>query len=124
MILQEITSIIPYSRKYQWELSLAVGSQIAIANVLADLNLAVWYVIAIHIHVYVSNKFWWILIWQLLEQTTKPPNLIPRQIFWLYGILAKFFITTEKYAVGSSLLDSQYIGPVATLRVLERLPQN
>ena len=30
-------------------------------------------------------KYWQILIWQLQKQTTKPPNLIPRQIFWLYG---------------------------------------
>ena len=52
-----------------------VGSQIVIAKVLADLNLAVRYGIAIHI--YASKKFWWILIWRLLEQTAKPPNLIP-----------------------------------------------
>ena len=32
-----------YSRKYWRELNLAVGSQIAILNVLADLNLAVRY---------------------------------------------------------------------------------
>ena len=38
---------IPYSRKYWWELNLAVGSQIAISNVLANLNLAVWYRITI-----------------------------------------------------------------------------
>ena len=61
-----------------------VGSQIAIANVLADLNLAVWYGIAIRI--YASKKFWRILIWRLLMQTAKPPNLIPHQIFRLYGI--------------------------------------
>ena len=42
-------NIIPYSRKYWWELNSAVGSQIAITNVLADLNLAVRYGIAIHI---------------------------------------------------------------------------
>ena len=34
-------SVIPYSWKYWRELNLAVGSQIAISNVLADLNLAV-----------------------------------------------------------------------------------
>ena len=38
---------IPYSRKYWRELNLAVGSQIAISNVLADLNLVVWYRITI-----------------------------------------------------------------------------
>ena len=42
---------LPYSWKYWQELNLAVGSQIAILNVhvLADLNLAVQYWIAIHI---------------------------------------------------------------------------
>ena len=37
--------------------------KIAIARILADLNLAVRYRIAIHI--YASKKFWWILIWRL-----------------------------------------------------------
>ena len=37
---------IPYSRKYWRELNLAVGPQIAIAKILADLNLAVRYGIA------------------------------------------------------------------------------
>ena len=75
---------IPYSRKYWWELNLAVGSQIAITNILADLNLAVWYGIAIRI--YASKKFWQILIWQSLRQSANPPNLILRQIFQLYGM--------------------------------------
>ena len=35
---------IPYSRKYWWELNLAVGFQMAIAKVLVDFNLAVRYV--------------------------------------------------------------------------------
>ena len=43
---------------------MAVEPQIAIARILADLNLAVWYGIAIRI-LYVSRKFWWILIWRL-----------------------------------------------------------
>ena len=38
-----VHNILPYSWRYWWELNLVVGSQIAIANVLADLNLAVWY---------------------------------------------------------------------------------
>ena len=38
--------IIPYSRKYWRELNLAVGRQIAIAKILADLNLAIRYGIA------------------------------------------------------------------------------
>ena len=32
---------LPYSRKYWWELNLAVGSKIDISNVLANLNLAI-----------------------------------------------------------------------------------
>ena len=75
---------IPYSRKYWRDLNLAVGSQITILNVLADLNLAVRYGIVMRI--YASKKFWRILIRRLLKQTAKPPNLIPRQNFWLYGI--------------------------------------
>ena len=39
-----------YGQKYWQELNLAVGSQIAISNVLADLNLAVQYRITIHIY--------------------------------------------------------------------------
>ena len=54
---------LPYSRKYWRELNLAVGSQMAIAKALADFNLAVRYGIAIRI--YVSRKFWRILIWRL-----------------------------------------------------------
>ena len=37
-----ITDSIPYSRKYQRELNLVVGPQIANAKILADLYLAVW----------------------------------------------------------------------------------
>jgi hypothetical protein len=54
---------IPYSRKYWRELNLAVEPKIAIARILADLNLAVRYGIAIRI--YASRKFWQILIWRL-----------------------------------------------------------
>ena len=65
----------PYSWKYWRELNLVVGSQIAISNVLADLNLVVRYRIAICTCMYASKKFWWILIWRLLRQSTKLPNL-------------------------------------------------
>ena len=59
-----IERCIPYSQKYWRELNLAVEPKIAIARILADLNLAVWYGIAIRIHA--SRKFWQIfLIWQL-----------------------------------------------------------
>ena len=54
---------LPYSRKYWRALNLAVEPKIAIARILADLNLAVWYVIAIRI--YASMKFWQVLIWRL-----------------------------------------------------------
>ena len=54
---------VPYSRKYWRALNLAVEPQIAIRRILADLNLAVRYGIAIRI--YVSRKFWRILIWRL-----------------------------------------------------------
>ena len=54
---------IPYSRKYWRALNLAVEPQIAVRRVLADLNLAVRYGIAIRI--YASRKFWRILIWRL-----------------------------------------------------------
>ena len=50
-----------YSRKCWRELhvNLVVGHQIAIAKILADLNLAVWYGIA------TCMKYWCILIWWL-----------------------------------------------------------
>ena len=63
---------------------MAVGPKIPIARILADLNLAVQYGMAICI--YASKKYWQILIWQLHRQTTKPLNLIPCQIFRLYGM--------------------------------------
>ena len=47
---------LPYSRKYWRELNLAIEPKLAIARILADLNLAVRYVVAIRI--YVSRKFW------------------------------------------------------------------
>ena len=74
---------LPYSQKYWEELNLAVEPKIAIARILADLNLAVWYGIAIHIHVYVNRKF---------------AGLIPSQIFRLYGmhqILHKSVVGTK-----------------------------
>ena len=39
---QDLSTSIPYSRKYWQELKLVVGPQIAIVKILADLNLAVW----------------------------------------------------------------------------------
>ena len=71
---------------FKYYKNLAVTSQIAIANVLADLNLVVWYGIAMHIILYASKKFRQIINLRLLKQTAKLPNLISRQIFRLYGI--------------------------------------
>ena len=51
-----LNSEIPYSQKYWRELNLAVEPKIAIARILADLNLAVRYRIAICI--YANRKFW------------------------------------------------------------------
>ena len=70
---------------YQYRIAENIGnpvvwSQIAIANVLVDLNLVVLYGIAIICILYVCKKLCRILIWKLLKQTAKPPNLIPRQI--------------------------------------------
>ena len=42
--------LIPYSQKYWQELNLVVEPKIAISRILADLNLAVWYRIAICIY--------------------------------------------------------------------------
>ena len=75
---------IPSNWKYWQELNLVVVSQNVISTILADLNLVVRYRIAVC--VYVSKKFWQILIWQLLRQSVKLPNLIPCQIIQLYGI--------------------------------------
>ena len=57
------TNVLLYSRKYWRELNLAVEPKIAIARILADLNLVVRYGIAIRL--YASRKFWRILIWRL-----------------------------------------------------------
>ena len=51
-----ILNNIPYSRKYWQELNLAVEPKITIARILADLDLAIRYRIAIRI--YASRKFW------------------------------------------------------------------
>ena len=48
---------VPYSRKYWRELNLAIKSKIAIARILADLNLVFWYGIPICIY-YASRKVW------------------------------------------------------------------
>ena len=52
-----------WAEHYPVTLNLAVEPKIAIERILADLNLAVRYGIAIRI--YASRKFWRILIWRL-----------------------------------------------------------
>ena len=79
---------VQYRQNCWQELNLAAGPQFTIVKILADLNLAVQKGIAIHIVQPCSYmKYWQILIWQLQRQTTKPPNLLPRQIFRLYSML-------------------------------------
>ena len=63
---------IPYSRKYCRSLNLAVLPQMTFLTLFADLNLAVWYGIAIC--TCMQKKFWRILIWWLKEKTAKQPN--------------------------------------------------
>ena len=48
-IMVEISLLVPYSRKYWRRLNLVIEPKIAIARILADLNLVVLYGIAIHI---------------------------------------------------------------------------
>ena len=52
-------------------------------TLLVDLNLAVWYGIAIHTCTWKKKLADFNLVVE--RHTAKPPNLIPRQIFWLYG---------------------------------------
>ena len=54
--MSKLPLLIPYSRKYWRELKLAVEPKIAIIRILADLNLAIRYGIAIRI--YASRKIW------------------------------------------------------------------
>ena len=71
---------IPYSRKYWRELNLVVGFQIAIAKVLS---------LAVRLYtpyVYKRVADFNLAVAQAHEQTAKPPNLIPCQIFRLYVI--------------------------------------
>ena len=88
---------LPYSWKYWWELNLAVEPKIAIARMLVDLNLAVWYGIAMCIIYYVSRNFGGFLIWRLLIWTTKLPkflvvqyidDLLPHAPFQLHTCIA------------------------------------
>ena len=61
------TTYAQYSQKYWWELNLAVGSQIAIANVLVDLNLAVAQAVHQYKKLCLTNLqvSWWCLVKKL-----------------------------------------------------------
>ena len=61
--LSQLKIVVSYSRKYWRELNLVVEPKIAIARILADLNLVVWY--GIMIHIYANRKFWRISILRL-----------------------------------------------------------
>ena len=69
---------------------MAVGPEITIARILADLNLAVQYRIAIHTCIRASEKInigrFNLVVAQADCQTAKLPNSIPLQIFRLYSI--------------------------------------
>ena len=80
----------------------------AIANVLV-----VQYGIAIRI--YVSKKFWRILIWRLLRQSANPPNLIPHQISG-YTVYNKATIVF----VGHRLATKAFIGKLPAIRGIIR----
>ena len=80
--LKEATGI-PYSHEYWRSLNLAVLSQTKFFTLLADLNLAVWYGIAIRTCTREKNLADFNLAVE--RHTTKQRNLIPCQIFWLYG---------------------------------------
>ena len=81
------THYIPYSRKYWRSLNLAVWPQTTFLAPLLELNLAVWYGIAIRTCTH-KKKFLSDFDLAVLTHTVKPPNLIPRQIFRLYGIIS------------------------------------
>ena len=71
-IIQPCVQPILYSRKYWWSLNLAVWAPNDVF--IQDLNLVVWYGIAIH--TCMQKKIWRILIWRYC-QTAKfnsPPN--------------------------------------------------
>ena len=44
------------------------------------------------LHVHKIGMTLRILIWQLAGRSAKPPNLIPHQIFWLYGIMLQILL--------------------------------
>ena len=64
---------------------MVVEPKIAIAMVLADLNLAVRYY-------YTSKKYWQTLILQLYRQTTKLPNFLFITKFSGYVVYVFFFL--------------------------------
>ena len=67
-----------YSRKYWWELNLAVEFQITITNILVRLKFG-------GSPLYARKKFWRIFYLVVERPTAKPSNLNYHQIFRLYG---------------------------------------
>ena len=44
-----------------------------------------------------NDLIWRILIWRLAGRSAKPPNLIPRQIFRLYGIYIYMYVWYDRH---------------------------
>ena len=65
----------------------------------------------IAMRIYASKKFWRILIWRLLMQTTKTPNLIPHQIFRLYGRCMVGFLLHESGKKSCTSLKLNFTAP-------------
>ena len=62
----------------------------------------------VHIRIYVSRKFWWIFNLAVVIQTASPPNLIPRQIFRLYGILKILYYSILSRKLNIMIPDALY----------------
>ena len=65
---------LPYSRKYWRSLNLAVWAPNDVFHTIQDLNLAVWYGIAIRTCTW--KKFWRILIYRQTVKFNSPPNFL------------------------------------------------
>ena len=83
--IPQVQLYVLYSRKYWRSLNLAVWPKTTFLTPLVDLNLAVYGTVLPYVHARIKKFGDFNLA--VLTHTTKPPNLIPRQIFWLYGMI-------------------------------------